>query len=107
MKPVRHRLLALLIAAVAALFAAAPASAQEATATATPTATPRIDNSAIAINTEDNSTVFEFAFDFRRVLNGIVDQTNVAIAYASCTNCTTIAIAIQIVLVAGTASSVT
>jgi len=90
---VRRRLLALLIAAVAALFAAAPASAQE--ATATPEATPRIDNAAIAVNTEDDSSVFEFAFDIRRVMNGIVDQTNVAVAYSSCENCKTVAIAIR------------
>jgi putative peptide zinc metalloprotease protein len=99
MRLLRARLLALL--AAAALFAAAPAAAQ---AQDEPV---QIDNGAIAVNTEDDSEVFEFAFDFTRVVNGIVDQTNAAVAYASCTNCTTVAIAVQIVLVVGDATQVT
>jgi putative peptide zinc metalloprotease protein len=99
MRLLRARLLALLVAA--ALCAAAPAQAQ---AQDEPV---QIDNGAIAVNTTDDSTVFEFAFDFTRVVNGIVDQTNAAIAYASCTNCTTVAIAVQIVLVVGDATQVT
>jgi putative peptide zinc metalloprotease protein len=106
MRLLRARLLALLVAAVAALFAASPALAQEATATAEPEPV-QIDNGAIAVNTEDDSTVYDFAFDFTRVVNGIVDQTNAAIAYATCTNCTTVAIAVQIVLVIGDATQVT
>jgi putative peptide zinc metalloprotease protein len=106
MRLLRARLLALLVAAIAALFAASPALAQDATATAEPEPV-QIDNGAIAVNTEDDSTVYDFAFDFTRVVNGIVDQTNAAIAYATCTNCTTVAIAVQIVLVMGDATQVT
>lgn len=64
------------------------------------------DNDAQAINTEDGSSLFAFAFDIRRVADGVVDQTNVAVAYASCEQCQTVAVAIQIVLVTGDADVV-
>jgi putative peptide zinc metalloprotease protein len=65
------------------------------------------DNSAVAINTRDGATLFKLAFDIRRVAGDVVDETNVAIAYSSCDRCQTTAIAIQIVLVTGDASTVT
>ena len=40
-------------------------------------------------------------------MNGVVDQTNAAVAAASCEDCTTIAIAIQVVLVVNDADIVT
>jgi putative peptide zinc metalloprotease protein len=58
------------------------------------------DNYAIAENEKDNSNVFDFAFNVRRVMHGDVTNTNAAIAYASCDSCRTVAIAIQVVLVA-------
>ncbi|MDX6517736.1 MAG: putative peptide zinc metalloprotease protein [Gaiellaceae bacterium] len=58
-------------------------------------------NSAIAFNTEDGSSLFKLAFAIRRVAGDVVDQQNVAVAYASCTSCQTTAIAIEIVLVTG------
>lgn len=64
-------------------------------------------NAAVAVNEEDGSSVFEVAFDIRRVSSGVVDQTNAAVAYASCESCQTVAIAIQIVLVSGTVDTVT
>jgi putative peptide zinc metalloprotease protein len=64
-------------------------------------------NSAIAINTKDGSSLFKVAFAIRHVMNGVVDQQNAAVAYASCTDCTTVAIAIEIVLVESNASVVT
>ena len=65
------------------------------------------DNLALAVNTKDNSSVVKFAFQVRRVMNGVVDQTNAAVAVASCESCTTIAVAIQIVMVVNDADSVT
>jgi putative peptide zinc metalloprotease protein len=65
------------------------------------------DNTAIAINTKDGSTVFKVAFKIRHVMNGIVDQSNAAVAYASCTECTAVAIAFEIVLVESNATVVT
>jgi putative peptide zinc metalloprotease protein len=65
------------------------------------------DNNAIAINTKDGSTVFKLSFAIRHVMSDVVDQSNAAVAYASCTDCTTVAIAIEIVLVEGSPSTVT
>jgi putative peptide zinc metalloprotease protein len=65
------------------------------------------DNSAIAINTKDGSSVFRFAFAVRHVMGDVVDETNSAVAYASCTDCHTTAIAIEIILVSGSPSTFT
>src|SRR5215210_164304 len=97
MRLLRARLLALLIAAVAALGAASPAMAQGGSG----------DNAAVAVNTKDGSSVFKLAFDIRRTMSDVVDNGNAAVAYASCEECQTIAIAIQIVLVMGDPEIVT
>lgn len=57
------------------------------------------DNTAVAINTKDGTDIFRFAFNVTRVAGDVVDQGNAAVAYASCESCTTVALAIQIVLV--------
>lgn len=62
---------------------------------------------ASAINTTDGSSLFDFAFQIRRVMHGAVDQTNLAVAYASCENCQTVAVSFQVVLVTGDADEVT
>ncbi|HUQ21846.1 MAG TPA: hypothetical protein VM049_02430 [Gaiellaceae bacterium] len=64
------------------------------------------DNSAIAVNTKDDSSLFKFAFSIKKVLGEVVDNQNAAVAYASCERCQTTAIAIQIVLVSGSPSTV-
>ena len=64
------------------------------------------NNTATAINTKDNSLKFDLSFDIVRVVDGVVDQTNAAVAYASCTNCMSVAIAIQVVLVTTDVTSV-
>src|SRR5688572_20344054 len=56
-------------------------------------------NMVYAENEKDNSSVFEFAFEVVEVSGEVVDQTNAAIAYASCENCQAVAVAIQIVFV--------
>jgi putative peptide zinc metalloprotease protein len=84
---------------VALVIAVGPAAARPDAA--------RADNSAVAINTKDGSSIFKFAFAIKRVAGDVVDQTNAAVAYASCTQCQTIAIAIEIVLVTGDPSVVT
>jgi putative peptide zinc metalloprotease protein len=86
-------LLTLLLAAGFAAASPAPARAD--------------DNTAIAINTKDGSALFKFAFSIKRVAGDVVDNTNAAVAFASCENCQTVAIAIQIVLVTGDPSVVT
>ena len=50
-------------------------------------------------NEEDGSSEIDIDFSLVDVLDGIVDQTNATVAYASCEQCQTIAIAIQVVLV--------
>lgn len=67
---------------------------------------PRDNNEATAVNTEDGSSVFRFALSIRKVTDGVVDQTNTATAYASCTDCRTVALAFQVVLVSGSANTV-
>lgn len=64
------------------------------------------DNTAVAVNTEDGSSVFQFAFSIKKVANDVVDPTNAAVAYASCEGCETVAVAIQVVLVSGDPSVV-
>jgi putative peptide zinc metalloprotease protein len=93
----KRRLLAILIAALVALGVSA----------ARPVFATAGDNAAIAINTKDGTTVFKVAFAIRHVMNGVVDQTNAAVAYASCTECAAVAIAFEIVLVESNPTVVT
>lgn len=66
-----------------------------------------IDNAAVAINTKDGSDLFRFAFSIVRITGDVAAPTNTAIAYASCKECQTVAIAIQIVLIEGSPSTYT
>lgn len=79
----------LVVAALAAVVlpvaSPGPASAQE--------------NDAIAVNEKDGKSVFKLAFQVKKTMDSDVDATNTAIAYASCTDCRTVAAAIQVVLV--------
>jgi putative peptide zinc metalloprotease protein len=84
-------LVALFTALLLALALASPALAQGGGDT----------NVATAVNTKDDSTEIDIGFEVKRVLDGVVDQTNAAVAYSSCEACQTVAIAIQIVLVSG------
>ena len=93
----KRRLLTLL---VAALLAGGVGAARSDVASAG-------DNAAIAVNTKDGTTVFKVAFAIRHVMNGVVDQTNAAVAYASCTDCAAVAIAFEMVLVESNPSVVT
>lgn len=72
-----------------------------------PEITDSIDNLAFAVNTKDDSSLVKFAFDVRAVMDGVVDETNAAVAVASCEDCLTVAVAIQVVLIVGDADTVT
>jgi putative peptide zinc metalloprotease protein len=61
----------------------------------------------MAVNTKDGSSLLRFAFAIRRITGEVVDQTNAAVAYASCTDCQTTAIAIEILLVEGSPDTFT
>jgi putative peptide zinc metalloprotease protein len=93
----KRRLLTLVLAAGLAVGLTAGA----------PTAAYAGDNAAISVNTKDGTTVFKVAFAIRHVMGDVVDQTNGAVAYASCTDCAAVAIAFEIVLVEGNPSTVT
>jgi putative peptide zinc metalloprotease protein len=94
----KRRLLTILAAALFAfaLAAGAPSAAHAGG-----------DNAAIAVNTKDGTTVFKVAFAIRHVMGDVVDQANAAVAYNSCTDCASVAIAFEIVLVEGNPSTVT
>ena len=57
------------------------------------------DNLALAINTADGASIFRLAFAVRAITGEVVDQTNTAVALASCQDCSTVALAFQVLLV--------
>ena len=57
------------------------------------------DNPAIAINRTDRASIFRFAFKIRRTMSDVVDETNAAVAFASCEECQTVALAVQVILI--------
>lgn len=57
------------------------------------------DNTAVAINTRDGSSIFRLAFNVHRLMTDVVDPTNAAVAYSTCEDCRTVAVAIQLVLI--------
>ena len=59
------------------------------------------DNQALAVNTEDGSTVYDVAFALVWADDGAAENVNSAYALASCEGCTTVAVAFQVVLVLG------
>jgi putative peptide zinc metalloprotease protein len=64
------------------------------------------DNQALAVNTTDGSTAYDVAFALVYADEGSALNTNEAYALASCTGCTTVAVAFQVVLVLGQADVV-
>jgi len=81
------RLIQALLAGVVALTLAWPSAALAA------------DNTAIAVNTKDGTTLFKVSFKIVRVNQDVVDNGNAAVAISSCTDCQSVAAAYQIVLV--------
>jgi putative peptide zinc metalloprotease protein len=65
------------------------------------------DTAAIAINTKDGADIFRIAFAIKRAMGDVVDNGNAAVAYASCTDCQTVAVSIQVVLLMNDPSVVT
>ena len=55
--------------------------------------------SAVAINQMDGSDLFRIAFAIKRSMKDVVDNQNAAVAFASCSDCQTVAISLQVVLV--------
>jgi putative peptide zinc metalloprotease protein len=66
------------------------------------------DNQALAVNSGDGTVVYDVAVALVWVKDGAVaDNRNEAYALASCTDCTTVAVAFQVVLVVGQSDVVT
>lgn len=59
------------------------------------------DNVAVAANTKDGKAVYAIRLKIVQTGKDVVDPTNAAVAVASCTDCTTVAIALEGVLVYG------
>jgi putative peptide zinc metalloprotease protein len=59
------------------------------------------DTAAVAVNTKDGSSIFRLAFAIKRAAGDVVDNANAAVSFASCNECQTIAISIQVVFVTG------
>jgi putative peptide zinc metalloprotease protein len=59
------------------------------------------DTVVVAINDKDGSFLYRVKLDIRRAAGGTVDETNAAVAVASCDSCETVAVAIQVLLVFG------
>jgi len=57
------------------------------------------DNQALAVNTTDDSVTYDVAFALVWAQDDQVLNVNEAHAYASCTNCVTVAVAFQVVLI--------
>jgi putative peptide zinc metalloprotease protein len=93
-----RRSLLLVLALLAALSSVVAASPQPAEAG---------DNAAVAINLRDGSSTFRLAFKITRVNRDVVDSSNAAVAAASCTDCQTVAVALQAVLIFSDASVIT
>ena len=56
------------------------------------------DNAAVAINTKDGKTVWRISFKVTKTDSQVVNNVNVAFAYSSCTDCSTYAIAFDVVI---------
>jgi putative peptide zinc metalloprotease protein len=70
-------------------------------------AAPGTENVATAITEQDETQVFDFAWDVSRQRgDGVVDHVNAATARARCIRCGATAIAFQIVLVSGSPTTV-
>ena len=87
------RLLVLLATLAVAAGLASPALAQ--------------DTAAVGVNTKDGSSIFRLAFAIKRAGGDVVDNVNAAVAFSSCTDCQTVAISIQVVLITGDAETIT
>lgn len=89
-----HRVLVMMAVALAGLVVpVSTAGAQE--------------DAAVAVNRQDGKSVFRLAFSVRRMMDGDVDATNAAVAYASCDDCRTVAASLQVVLAMGEVDSIT
>jgi putative peptide zinc metalloprotease protein len=65
------------------------------------------DNAVVLINTKDGRYLFRVGFKITRANGDVVDASNGAVAFSSCEECRTVAIAYQVVLVMSDPSIIT
>jgi putative peptide zinc metalloprotease protein len=107
--------LAIVVSIIATVSIVSPPAVVLAQDSSTPSASPAPDatggaggdTAAIAINTKDGADIFRIAFAIKRAMGDVVDNGNAAVAYASCTDCQTVAVSIQVVLLMNDPSVVT
>src|SRR5918996_29583 len=95
-----------LLAAALLAGVLSPALAQE-TEQPPPEGGSGADNAVVAINTKDGFDLFKLGFKITRATGEVVDASNGAVAFSSCTECETIAAAYQVVLIFSDPSIVT
>src|ERR671918_830512 len=95
-----------LLAAALLAGVLSPALAQE-TEQPPPEGGSGADNAVVAINTKDGFDLFKLGFKITRATGEVVDASNGAVAFSSCTECQTIAVAYQVVLIFSDPSIVT
>ena len=95
-----------LLAAALLAGVLSPALAQE-TEQPPPEGGSGADNAVVAINTKDGFDLFKLGFKITRATGEVVDASNGAVAFSSCTECETIAAACQVVLIFSDPSIVT
>src|SRR5919108_4801557 len=76
-------------------------------AVAVPASVRAQDNFAVIVNTHDGLDLFRVAFKIVRTTQDVVDQSNAAVAANSCEDCSSTAIAFQVVLIFSDPSEVT
>lgn len=99
---VTARIRILLLALLAVLTLAAPLAGAQSDDTHGPQ-----NNQATAEARHDGDSVIDLAFSVRENASEVIDDTNTAVAYASCEACRAVAIAFQIVIVQGNPDTVT
>jgi len=98
--PARIRIL--LLALLAVLTLAAPLASAQSNDTSGPQ-----NNKAQAEARHAGDSVIDLAFSVRETASEVIDDSNSAVAYASCEACRAVAIAFQIVIVQGDPNTVT
>ena len=90
MSHLKNGLLAVVAAAVAiGLVAARPVPAHAGAG----------DNVVVAVNTKDGRFLYRVKLAIKRTNDDVVDEANAAVAVASCTECQTVAVAVEALLV--------
>jgi len=87
------------IVVFAAVAGATSASAQTPDPTVSGPTSAGGDTAVVAVNTRDDANVFRFALAIKRTMQDVVANSNAAAAVSSCSDCQTVAVSFQMVLI--------